>query len=298
MNETIELMMEDEGYEPRKFFKRFADTFRRIFKTPTAKIGGIIIAIIIILTILAPYIAPYDPYQMDLKHTYQRPSAEHWCGTDAFGRDILSRLLVGSRYSLMLALCADLFGHALGVIVGSIAGYFGGKTEMLIMRFCDIWQAIPGILLTIVLSAALGPGFFNTVLALSIGGIPAGARMTRGQILAERGKEYLEAAESINCSKASIMFSHLLPNVISPTIVGITMGFGNTIVNAAGLSYLGLGIQPPTPEWGALLADGTAVVNTYPYIILFPGIVIGITVLGVNLIGDGVRDALDPKLRS
>ena len=167
----------------------------------------------------------------------------------------------------------------------------------MIMRLLDIWQALPALLLTIILSAVLGPGFFNTILALSIGGVPRGARMTRGQILAERGKEYLEAATSINCSSSAIMFVHLLPNVISPTIVSATMQVGGTITMAASLSYLGLGIQPPTPEWGAMLSEGTAVMRAYPHIILFPGLMIGICVLAINLIGDGLRDALDPKLR-
>lgn len=290
-------MEQEIDYSPRSPWKRAWKTFKDIFRTPPAKIGGVIFAIIVFLAIIAPLIAPYDPYEMDLVHKFATPSMQHLCGTDSYGRDIFSRLLYGAKYSLFLALCADVLGHAGGVILGSIAGYFGGKVENLIMRFCDIWQAIPGTLMTILIAAAFEPGFFNTILALSIGGIPGGARMTRGQILAERNKEYLEAAESINCSKLSLMFSHLLPNVISPTIVGMTMGFGGTMGMAAGLSYLGLGVQPPTPEWGALLADGSNYITHYPHVILFPGIVIGLCVLGVNLMGDGVRDALDPKLR-
>ena len=284
-------------YERVGAWTHFVETFRGIFRTPSAKIGGVIFVVIVIACLLAPFIAPYNPKEMDLRNTYCRPCLEHLCGTDSMGRDIFSRLLYGGRYSLALALVADVFGHACGVVVGSIAGYFGGKVEMIIMRLCDIWSAIPGLLLTILISQAFGSGFFNTVLALSVGGIAPGARLTRGQILAERDKEYLEAAESINCSKVSIMFRHLLPNIIQPTIVGMTTGFGGTIINASGLSYLGLGVQPPTPEWGALLSDGTGVVRTYPYVILFPGLIIGITVLAVNLMGDGIRDALDPKLR-
>ena len=298
MDHVMDAYLEEEiDYSPRSPLKRFWKTFKNIFRTPSAKIGGVIFAIIVLLAILAPLIAPYDPFDMDLKHTFAGPSLRHLCGTDSYGRDIFSRLLYGARYSLVLSLCADLFGHAAGVVLGSIAGYFGGKVDMLIMRFCDIWQAIPGTLMTIIIAASFGAGFVNTIIALSIGAIPGGARMTRGQILAERGKEYLEAAESINCSKLSLMFSHLLPNVISPTIVGMTMGFGGTMGMAAGLSYLGLGVQPPTPEWGALLADGSNYILQYPHVILFPGIAIGLCVLGVNLMGDGVRDALDPKLR-
>ncbi|MCD7861973.1 MAG: ABC transporter permease [Lachnospiraceae bacterium] len=274
------------------------ETFKRIFRTPTSKLGGVIFGIIIFIAIFAPWIAPYTAYEMDLKSIYLSPCKEHWLGTDYMGRDVLSRLMYGAKYSLTLGLITAFAGNCLGVILGSIAGYFGGMTETLVMRFCDIWSAIPGMLLTIIISAALGPGYFNTVIAMSIGGVPQGARMTRGQILVERNKEYLEAAESMNTPKASIMFKHLLPNVISPTIISMTMGIGGNITQAAGLSYLGLGVQPPTPEWGAMLSDGTSNFTTYPYLLLFPGLVIGITVLAINLIGDGVRDALDPKLRN
>jgi ABC-type dipeptide/oligopeptide/nickel transport system permease subunit len=274
------------------------ETLKRVFKTPSAKIGGIVFAIIVFIAVFAPLLAPYTPYEMDLRSIYLSPCKEHWFGTDAMGRDVMSRLMYGAKYSLFLGLVTALIGNALGVILGSIAGYFGGITETLIMRFCDIWSAIPGMLLTIVISASLGAGFINTVIAMSIGGIPGGARMTRGQILAERSKEYLEAAESINTPKSAIMFKHLLPNVISPTIISMTMSIGGSITQAAGLSYLGLGIQPPTPEWGAMLSDGTKNFTVYPYLLLFPGLIIGITVFAINLIGDGVRDAMDPKLRN
>ncbi len=165
------------------------------------------------------------------------------------------------------------------------------------MRLLDVWSSLPGILLCILISAALGPGFFNTILALSVGGVPNSARMIRGQILAERSKEYLEAAESINCSNISIMFRHLLPNVVSPLIVSTTMSIGSTITQAATLSYIGLGVQPPTPEWGAMLSEARSHIMKYPHMIMFPGIFIMLTVLSVNLVGDGLRDAFDPKLR-
>lgn len=285
---------------PRKRSKKSQiwQTCKRVFKYPSAKVGGVLFVIIVLLGALAPLIAPYGPYEMHLDQIFQAPSAQHWFGTDAMGRDILSRLLYGTKYSLVLGLTCSITGNAIGVILGSIAGYFGGIVEDIIMRFCDIWSAIPGILLSIILSVTLGPGFFNTILALSIGHFPNGARMTRGMILAERGKEYIEAAESINTPKAVIMFKHLLPNVISPSLLALTMGIGANITEAAGLSYLGLGIQPPEPEWGAMLSDGTKYILNYPYMLLFPGLIIGICVLAVNLMGDGLRDALDPKLRN
>jgi ABC-type dipeptide/oligopeptide/nickel transport system permease subunit len=235
---------------------------------------------------------------MDLKNMYSSSSAAHWMGTDGLGRDQLTRLLYGGRYSLGLGISASFFGAFVGVFLGSLAGYFGGKTETLIMRIMDIWSSIPGMLLCILISAVLGKGFINTVLALSIGAVPESARYIRAQILKERSKEYLEAAESINCSKFSIMFRHLLPNVIQPILVNVTMGIGMTIVMAAALSYIGLGVQPPTPEWGALLSAGRTHILNYPYLIMFPGLVIAVTVLSINLMGDGLRDALDPKLRS
>jgi ABC-type dipeptide/oligopeptide/nickel transport system permease subunit len=274
------------------------ETLQRMLKSPGAKVGTVLFLLIILASLCAPLIAPYKPNDMDLKHMYAGPSSLHWMGTDGLGRDQLTRLLYGGRYSLALGIFASVFGAFFGVIIGSLAGYFGGRTETLVMRLMDIWSSIPGMLLCILISATLGKGFFNTVLALSLGGVPEAARYIRAQILKERSKEYLEAAEAINCSKFSIMFRHLLPNVIQPILVNVTMGIGMVITMAAALSYIGLGVQPPTPEWGALLSAGRSHILNYPYLIMFPGLVIAITVFAVNLMGDGLRDALDPKLRS
>jgi ABC-type dipeptide/oligopeptide/nickel transport system permease subunit len=276
----------------------FLETLQRMLKSPGAKVGTALFLLIILLCLLAPLIAPYGPNDMDLKNMYSSSSSDHWMGTDGLGRDQLTRLLYGGRYSLGLGVAASLFGAFFGVILGSLAGYFGGKTETLVMRLMDIWSSIPGMLLCILISAVLGKGFFNTVLALSIGAVPESARYIRAQILKERSKEYLEAAEAINCSKFSIMFRHLLPNVVQPILVNVTMGIGMVITMAAALSYIGLGVQPPTPEWGALLSAGRSHILNYPYLIMFPGLVIATTVLAINLMGDGLRDALDPKLRS
>jgi ABC-type dipeptide/oligopeptide/nickel transport system permease subunit len=276
----------------------FLETLQRMLKSPGAKVGSILFLLVTLACVCASLIAPYKPNDMDLKNMFSPPSSAHWMGTDGLGRDQLTRLLYGGRYSLALGISASMFGAFVGVIFGSIAGYFGGKTETLIMRLMDIWSSLPGLLLCILISAVLGKGFLNTVLALSIGGVPEGARYIRAQILKERSKEYLEAAEAINCSKFSIMFRHLLPNVIQPVLVNVTMGIGMVITMAAALSYIGLGVQPPTPEWGALLSAGRSHILNYPYLIMFPGLVIAVTVLAVNLMGDGLRDALDPKLRS
>lgn len=275
----------------------FVETIQRIWENPGARVGTILFAAIVIACVFAPVFAPYGLNDMDLRNMYKGPSFAHPFGTDGMGRDQLSRILYGGRYSLALGLCAALFGSGVGAIIGSIAGYFGGATETLIMRFTDIWSSLPSMLLCILISATLGSGFINTVIALAVGNVPVGVRLIRGQILSERSKEYLEAAESINCSKISIMFRHLLPNVISPVIVDATMGIGMNITMAAALSYIGLGVQPPTPEWGAMLADARTHILNYPYLIMFPGVVIALTVLAINLIGDGLRDAMDPKLR-
>lgn len=274
------------------------ETLQRTLKSPGAKVGTVLFVLIVLACVFAPLIAPYKPNDMDLTHMYSAPSSLHLMGTDGLGRDQFSRLLYGGRYSLALGITASLFGAIVGVIIGSFAGYFGGRTETVIMRLMDILSSIPGLLLCILISAVLGKGFFNTVLALAIAGVAEGARYIRAQILKERSKEYLEAAEAINCSKLSIMFRHLLPNVVQPVLVNVTMGIGMVIGMAAMLSYIGLGVQPPTPEWGALLAAGRSHILNYPYLIAFPGLVIAVTIFAVNLVGDGLRDALDPRLIS
>jgi ABC-type dipeptide/oligopeptide/nickel transport system permease subunit len=288
------------GSKPLKVEKTslFLETLQRMVKNPGAKVGTALFLLMILACLSAPLIAPYKPNEMDLKHMFAIPSPSHWLGTDGLGRDQLSRLLYGGQYSLSLGFSASLFGAVVGIVLGSIAGYFGGRTETLIMRVMDIWSSLPGMLLCILISATLGAGFLNTVLALAVGEVPVSVRLIRGQILKERTKEYLEAAVAINCSKFSIMFRHLLPNVIQPVLVNVTMGIGMVITMAAALSYIGLGVQPPTPEWGALLSAGRLHILNYPHLIMFPGLFIAITVLAINLMGDGLRDALDPKLRS
>ena len=219
------------------------------------------------------------------------------CGTDEMGRDIFSRLLYGGRASLSLGFLATIISTIIGMFIGSVVGYFGGVVDTVVMRFVDILQAIPGILLAIAISACLGSGFVNTIIALSIGGIPMTVRLLRGSIMGVRKMEYLEAAQTINCSVPRLIIKHILPNSISPIIVSVTMGIGNTILMAASLSYIGLGVQPPTPEWGAMLSAARTYMRDYPHMVLFPGLAIAIVVLSLNMLGDGLRDALDPKLK-
>ncbi|MGN0999373.1 MAG: ABC transporter permease [Faecousia sp.] len=281
--------------EKTSLFKEFA---QRMLKSWSSRLGILLLAVIILACLIGPFLSPYDVNTGDLTLICAHPSAKHLLGCDTLGRDMLTRLLYGGRYSLLMGLTAAVVGEIIGVAIGLIAGYFGGIVETVIMRFLDVWSALPGMLLCILISAAMGSGFFSTVIALTVGGIPGTVRMTRGQVLSERGREYIEAAESINCSKVTIMFKHLLPNVVQPTIVITTMSIGSTINMAASLSFIGLGIQPPTPEWGAMLADGRAYILTDPHLIAVPGFAIALTVLAINLVGDGLRDALDPKMRS
>lgn len=284
----------------KKIKKRSAslDFMGRMLKKWSAKLGFILLIIIIAACLIGPVLSPYGVNENDLTSMYAAPSIKHWFGCDSMGRDVLTRLLYGGRYSLALGLASALLSALLGIVLGVVAGYFGGAVETAVMRFMDVWSALPGMLLCIMVSAFMGAGFAPTIIALTVGNIAGGVRMTRGQVLSEGAREYIEAAESINCSKLSIMFRHLLPNVVQPMIIIITMSIGSMITMAASLSYIGLGVQPPTPEWGAMLADGRAYIRIYPYLITFPGLAIALTVLALNLLGDGIRDALDPKLRN
>ena len=285
---------------PKKTWKNttFYGVLKQFMRKPTARIGLIVLLILVLLAICADWIAPYDYAKIDPIHALLGPCKDHWLGTDVYGRDILSRLLQGARYSLSLAFAAELSGMIVGIILGAIAGYFGGVADVLILRFCDILQSIPGTLLAICVSQVLGGGFGSTIIALSFGGIASMTRLLRGQMLNVRKMEYVEAAEVINCSKARIMFSHIVPNCLSPLIITASLGIGGKILTSSSLSYLGLGIQEPSPEWGAMISMGKAYLRSNPHLILIPGIVICITVFAFNMIGDGLRDALDPKQRN
>ncbi len=274
------------------------EVFKRLFRSKTAVIGMVIILLFIIIAVIGPMIAPYDYAELNPSQKNKTPSAEHILGTDDLGRDIFSRLLVGTQYTLELGVGACIVGLIIGIILGCIAGFFGGWVEELIMRICDVMQAIPGMLLAVVISTSLGNGLFYTIIALSIGRIPFVARMLRAQFLNQRKLEYVEAAQAENCSKATIMFKHILPNTVSPLIVATTMGIGNTITMAASLSYIGLGVQAPLPEWGAMLSAAKSQIRHYPHELLYPGLAIAILVLALNLFGDGLRDAMDPKLKN
>ncbi len=272
--------------------------WKRLRKNRAAMVSLAILSIIFILCLLAPVICPYTYIEMDYGNINGLPNAEHWLGCDNYGRDILTRLLYGGRYSILLGVSTALVGMYCGLVIGILIGFTGGKIDLIGMRIIDIWASIPGMLLAIVIATVLGAGFGNTVIALCVGSVPAGVRMVRAMCLKERSQEYLEAAVSINCSRAKIMFRHLMPNILSPMIVSTTMQVGGTIMAASGLAYIGLGVKPPTPEWGSMLADSRNSFLDYPHEMFFPGIAIVIVIICINLFGDGLRDALDPKLKT
>lgn len=290
------ITMVDQPVKPKRK-SQFLIIARRLSQNSSAVIGFIVAVLLALMAIFAPLIAPYPYQKQDLTHTRAAPSAEHIMGTDELGRDIFSRIIWGSRFSLSVGVLAVLLGTAIGMVFGAFAGYFGGLVDDIIMRFLDILQSIPGILLAITISVVLGPGLINTLLALSVGGIPMACRLLRASILGIRNQEYLEAATSINASTARIILKHVIPNSFSPLLVSSTMSIGNVIMMGAMLSFIGLGVQPPTPEWGSMISGGRSLIRTCPWMVTFPGIFIMLTVLSLNMFGDGLRDALDPKLK-
>lgn len=275
----------------------FMITMRRMGKNKLAVAGLIILLLMILIALLAPVISPYPFEETDLYNTFDTPSKAHLFGTDELGRDILSRLMVGTRYSLRIGLLSVAFSAVIGIALGCISGYFGGHTDGVIMRVMDVFSAIPPLVLAIAICAVLGPGINNCILSIAVSGVPTFVRMARASVLNMRKVEYLEAATSINCSTAQIIVKHILPNILAPLIVLMTMQVATNILTASQLSFIGLGVQPPNPEWGAMLAAGRNYIRNYPHMVIFPGIVIMLAVLSLNMVGDGLRDALDPKLK-
>lgn len=269
----------------------------RLFSNKLAIAAAIILILVILIAIFAPHITPYKYDAMDLSNKNQSPSLQHWFGTDDLGRDILSRIMYGGRYSLTISIIAVLCAIIVGMVIGSVAGFFGGRLDNISMRILDIFQAIPDLILTIAISAALGSGFDKTVMALAISRIPNFSRLLRANVLKVRTQEYIEAAEAIGCSKFRRIVKYVLPNSWTPLIVAGTMQIASVILSLAALSYIGLGIQQPLPEWGSMLSAARGFIRDYPYQLIFPGCAIAICVLCLNMLGDGLRDALDPKLK-
>lgn len=269
----------------------------RFFRRRTAVLGALIILVLVMLGILGPSLAPYDPNDQSFPRQLQPPSARFLMGTDEFGRDILSRLIYGARIALEVGLLAVAVALIFGTFLGLVAGYFGGWADFIIMHLIDIMLAFPYLLLAMIVVAVLGPGLRNAMIAVGIVYIPQYARLVRGTVLSIRESDYVQAARAVGASDLTIMFRHVLSNSLAPIIVQSSLSVGWAIVNAAGLSFLGLGAQPPTPEWGAMLTSGREYMLQAPWITTFPGLAILLTALGFNLLGDGLRDALDPRLK-
>ena len=281
----------------RKHRSPFLEVFYRLSKSPLAMFGLFIILILIFCAVFAELVAPYSPIKQDLMHMFETPSASHWLGTDEFGRDILSRLIYGARVSLQVGFIAVGIALIIGGILGAVSGYYGGRLDNFIMRIMDVLLSIPQTLLAIAIVAALGPSLMNLMIAVGISAVPSYARIVRSSVLSIRNMEFIEAARSVGSSDLRIIFRHIIPNSMAPIIVQSTLGVASAILNAAGLSFIGLGIQPPNPEWGAMLSGGRQYIRDFPHMTLYPGLAIMFTILALNFLGDGLRDALDPKLR-
>ena len=273
----------------------FNETWRRLRRQRLAMVGGGILFLLLFVALCAPVLAPHDPMEQNLYARLQPPSLDHPLGTDDFGRDILSRIIYGSRISLRVGVASITAALLVGTLLGLWAGYWGGWVDTLIMRCMDLLLAFPSILLAIAIVAVVGPGIDNAIMAVSVVLNPQFARLVRSTVLTVRETAYIEAARALGAGPMRILFFGILPNCTAPIIVQTTLGLGTAILDAAGLSFLGLGAQPPMPEWGAMLAGGRELLFEAPWVMTFPGLAIFIVVLAINLFGDGLRDALDPK---
>ena len=298
MREASAAALEDMALGGVKKEGMLRQTWNGLKKNKMAMFGLALIILLIVMAAFADFIAPYGVDDQDLLNKCQGPCAAHLFGTDDFGRDIFSRVIYGSRYSLAIGACAAVLSAAIGMLVGSVAGFYGGKTDNLLMRLIDIMLAIPSTLLGISIVAALGNGIRNVIIAVAIGAVPAYARIVRASILSVKEQEYIEAARSIGASDLRIIMRHILPNCLAPIIVQITMSVAKAILEASALSFIGLGVQPPAAEWGAMLSDARPYCRSYWWVMTFPGLAIMMIIFGLNLFGDGLRDALDPRLKT
>lgn len=275
----------------------FLEFWKRLRKNKLAIVGLAILVILTFVSVFAPYIAPYDPDEGDVLRTFAKPDKDHWLGTDEVGRDVFSRIIHGSRISLKVGFLAVGISMVMGIIFGCVSGYYGGIVDAVIMRIMDMIMAFPSILLAIVFMSVLGKGIENAILAISIVSIPGFSRIVRGSVMSVKENDYIQSARAIGCNNFKIMFVHILPNVLSPIIINASMSISGAILQTAALGFLGLGVKPPTAEWGSMLASGKNYIFNAPHVLTFPGIAISITVLSFNLLGDGLRDALDPRLK-
>ena len=277
---------------------RLVDIWRRLKKSKAAVVSLFVILAVVLVAVFAPLLAPYEYDKQDYSAVFMKPCKEHLLGTDALGRDILSRLIYGTRQSLLLGVFSTAVASVIGIFLGSIAGYYGKWVDNLMMRFFDVYQSIPMFLLCVTLAAILGPNLRNAALAIGLSMVPGSARMIRASILSVRENEYIEAAKSINATSPRIIAKYIIPKAIAPVIVYLTMAIGMNVLSGAMLSFIGLGAQPPLPEWGSMVSDARSIMRDHGTLALYPGICIMIVVLAFNLLGDGLRDAMDPRLKN
>lgn len=277
---------------------QWKDIAYRLRQNRAAMFGLAILILLVLCAVFADVLAPYGYDDQDLSRRFISPCREFPFGTDNFGRDILSRIIYGSRISLQVGLISVAISTVCGVILGAVAGYYGKVLDNVIMRIVDVMLAIPSILLAISIAAALGPGLRNVMIAISIGSIPSFARIVRASVLTIKEQEFIEAARAVGAGDGRILRKHILPNCMATIIVQATLGVASAILSTSGLSFIGLGISPPTPEWGSMLSSGRQYIRDHGYIVLFPGLAIMVTIFALNLLGDGLRDALDPRLKT
>jgi peptide/nickel transport system permease protein len=277
--------------------RRGTKTLRRFLRHRGGMLGGLLLLALIAVAAFAPYLAPYDPLAVNPIDALLPPSAEHWMGTDTLGRDMTSRVIYGARISLRLGLVSVSIALTAGVLIGVLAGYLGGRVDGVLMRFVDILLAFPPLVLALVAVFALGPGLTNAMIAVGISSIPAYARITRGEVLSAKENLYVQSAQALGASPMVVMFRHIMPNIIAPNIVMAALGTGSAILAGAALSFLGLGAQAPLPEWGLMLSQGRGFMSLAWWLTVFPGLGIMVTVMAMNLLGDGLRDVFDPRLR-
>ena len=277
-------------------YSQMGDVWRRFCRNKLAVFGMCLAIMLVLIAIFANFIAPYDPAEITTERLAM-PSMQHLMGTDNFGRDLFSRVVYGARVSLLISLMGLVFSLIIGIGLGATAGYFGGIYENIVMRFCDILMCIPGMLLAVCISSVLGIGVINTAIAIAVSGVAPCIRMIRATVLQIRSQEFVEAAKATGSGHGRIIFREILPNVLSPLIVDSTMRIGGNILQISGLSFIGLGVQPPTSEWGSIMSAGQEFITTFWPMITFPGIAILLTVFAFNVVGDGLRDALDPRMK-
>jgi peptide/nickel transport system permease protein len=297
-NEKVIDKIADEKVTKKR--SQWAEVWRRLKKNKMALLGLFLLSVMVLLAVFADVIADYDTVviKQNLAYRLKPPSAKHWLGTDEFGRDIFARMIHGARVSLKVGIIAVGISIIIGGGLGAVAGYYGGKLDNIIMRAMDIFLAVPSILLAIAIVSALGPNLINLMIAIGISSVPSYARIVRASVLSIRDQEFVEAAKAIGASDARIIFKHIVPNALAPVIVQGTLGVAGAILSTAGLSFIGLGIQPPAPEWGSMLSGGRQYLRYAWWVTTFPGLTIMITILSLNLLGDGLRDALDPRLKN